>query len=160
MKRVLILMPSMKMGGAEKSLLSFLNEVSKEFIETNKMRIDLLVANENGVLMNQVPYYVEKIKTPYTLKLFSMSQKEAIKGSMMGLDGFLLKLIWMVRKKLSHIEGNDNERYWAANKSMIPELENEYDVCLAYMNGLMTYYGIEKVRAQKNMCGFIMSMKS
>lgn len=149
MKRILILMPSMNMGGAEKSLLSFLNEISKEFIVTNEIQIDLLVANEKGVLMNQVPHYVTKIKTPYILKLFSMSQKEAIKESVFGLDGFLLKLMWMVRKKISYIEGNDNERYWASNKCMIPKLEKEYDVCLAYMNGLITYYGIEKVRAKK-----------
>ena len=45
MKKVLVVMSTLGMGGAEKSLISFLNMVEKDFLDDNKISIDFLTAD-------------------------------------------------------------------------------------------------------------------
>ena len=40
MKKVLVVMSTLGMGGAEKSLISFLNMVEKDFLDDNKISLN------------------------------------------------------------------------------------------------------------------------
>ena len=55
MKDVLIVCYGMGCGGAEKSLISFLNRLPKD-----RWNVDLIVANPNGMYMKQIPSTVRE----------------------------------------------------------------------------------------------------
>ena len=66
MKDVLIVCYGMGCGGAEKSLISFLNRLPK-----NRWNVDLIVANPNGMYMKQIPSTVHFLNNQYELENFA-----------------------------------------------------------------------------------------
>ena len=58
MKDVLIVCYGMGCGGAEKSLISFLNRLPKD-----RWNVDLIVANPNGMYMKQIPFFKQSVRT-------------------------------------------------------------------------------------------------
>lgn len=66
MKDVLIVCYGMGCGGAEKSLISFLNRLPKD-----RWNVDLIVANPNGMYMKQIPSTVHFLNNQYELENFA-----------------------------------------------------------------------------------------
>ena len=62
MKKVLFVIMHLEMGGAEKSLVNLLNELSPD-----DMDVDLLLIKRQGVLGKQVPDWVNVVDAPYEL---------------------------------------------------------------------------------------------
>lgn len=149
MKRVLIVMCTLFMGGAEKSLISMLNTIDIEFLKKNNISIDLLVADTSGVFYKQIPEYINIIKCPYLFSVLASQKKSAIRRSKIKIDVYVLKSLWKFSSVLLKEQLFDMEKYWKANRKLIPKLNREYDVCLAYMNGMTTYYAMDKVNAKK-----------
>lgn len=63
---VLIVCYGMGCGGAEKSLISFLNRLPKD-----RWNVDLIVANPNGMYMKQIPSTVHFLNNQYELENFA-----------------------------------------------------------------------------------------
>ena len=63
---VLIVIHSLGCGGAEKSLVSLL-----KFLPQDKWNIDLLIGDQYGVFLNEIPDYVNIIKDNYAFENFS-----------------------------------------------------------------------------------------
>ena len=64
MRNVLIIMSTLGMGGAEKSLISMLNTIDPAFLNENGISIDILIADTTGVLYRQIPSYIRIIHCP------------------------------------------------------------------------------------------------
>ena len=149
---------TLSMGGAEKSLISMLNTIDTHFLKKNDISIDLLVADTSGVFYKQIPLYVNKIQCPYLFRVLASRKESAIKRSKLTIDVYVLKALWKFFSVALKEQLFEMEKYWKANKKFIPKLKGKYDVCLAYMNGMTTYYAIDKVKAKKKFVGFIMSI--
>ena len=149
MKEIIIVMTTLGMGGAEKSLISMLNSVSPIFLTKNDIKVDLLVTESDSPLLKDIPKYVNIISAPRLFSLFSSSKKKALEKSRVKIDVYVLKLLWSIMGKAFYKNLSSNEAYWAANRCFIPRLKKRYDLCLAYMNGTATYYAIDKVQADK-----------
>lgn len=149
MRKVLIVMNTLNMGGAEKSLISMLNTIDREFLKKNNISIDLLIADVSGVFFRQVPSYINIVKCPYLYRIIASPKDNALKHSRIKLDVYTLKGIWKIFSRLSKKKLFEMEKYWNANKKFIPKLKEKYDICFAYMNGMATYYAIDKVNAKK-----------
>ncbi|MDF2609788.1 MAG: glycosyl transferase group 1 family protein [Lachnospiraceae bacterium] len=149
MKEIIIVMTTLGMGGAEKSLISMLNSVSPIFLTKNDIKVDLLVTESDSPLLKDIPKYVNIISAPRLFSLFSSSKKKALEKSRVKIDVYVLKLLWSIMGKFFYKNLSSNEAYWAANRCFIPKLKKRYDLCLAYMNGTATYYAIDKVQAGK-----------
>ena len=63
MKKIIIVMYSLENGGAEKSLVNFLNELPEQ-----KYEISLLLFKKTGVFLAQVPDFVNILETPDEIK--------------------------------------------------------------------------------------------
>lgn len=74
MKKVLIVMPSLNNGGAERSLVNLLSEFS-----CNEYEIDLLLLKKTGMFLKQVPSYVNIIDTPLDIRTLYSSMKDSNK---------------------------------------------------------------------------------
>lgn len=149
MRNVLIIMSTLGMGGAEKSLISMLNTIDPAFLNENGISIDILIADTTGVLYRQIPSYIRIIHCPWLFKILASPKENALKNSRSKVGTLVLKAFWKFSSLMIHEPLYEIEKYWKANKTFIPRLKGEYDVCLAYMNGLTTYYAIDKVTANK-----------
>lgn len=145
MKSILIVMFGMGCGGAEKSLISCLN-----LLPQKKWNIDLAIANPHGMYMEQIPKYVHYLDDLFDFENLS-TPLENRRRKIAGIRDFLNQVNWQCRypiiKKRTTL--SYTEIRWNIWGKHIPALTKEYDLVIAYINGIATYYAIDKVRAKK-----------
>lgn len=139
MKKVLIVMPSLYNGGAERSLVNLLNELPKE-----KYEIDILLFKRHGMFLEQVPKEYTVLETTRDLKRMYGSLKDS---------GMLLPWRVFGNAISSLLTHNSREKRGLRWKYFygptIGTLDKEYDIALAYISGEILYYVDEKVKAKK-----------
>ncbi|MBQ6995560.1 MAG: glycosyltransferase [Lachnospiraceae bacterium] len=139
MKKVLIVMSSLYNGGAERSLVNFLNELPED-----KYQIDLLLFKRQGMFMKQLPEYVNVLQTPKAVeKLYGSISKSGVY--------FFPKMIGTLIATL--LTKNPREKrafrwkyFYGTN---IEKMQEHYDVAIAYISGEILYYVDEKVNADR-----------
>lgn len=132
--QILFFIEDMGCGGAEKSLTSLL-----QLIDYSKIDVDLLTISPNGSMQSALPKEVNLV--PYS-KIWNP-------GS---LRSKICHMIYSVLWRIRNYQGKNihkAETLWAATKYGYRTLEKEYDVAIAYQQGLPTYYIANKVRAKK-----------
>lgn len=144
MKNILIAIYGLGCGGAEKSLLSFLNALPKD-----RWKIDLLVASPHGMYMNQIPEYVHLLSGEYELENVTTRFQDRRK-KICSVNDLLNQINWIVHSRLLKDGGSLNHEEWRWNiwGRRIPQLKKEYDLALSYISGT-NYYVIDKVTAGK-----------
>lgn len=139
MKNILIVMTSLYNGGAERSLVNFLNELPE-----GKYNIDLLLFKKKGMFLNQIPKFVNVLDVPSDIDKLYGPLKNA-------KEKLGLKLIGNVISKIVKPHAMERRSYrWKKfyGKAIRP-LEKKYDVALAYISGEVLYFVNEKVEAKK-----------
>lgn len=145
MKHIVIIMPYMGSGGAEKSLSSLLNT-----LPPNDYDISLMIVKDKGLFYNQIPQYINRINAPENLKLAlgSIHDKyfKSIKRGKQ-ITKILFNIFLRLRPIISKLDTFQfTWKYW--NKH-IPMLNKEYDIAISYMNGITNYYVVDKIIAKK-----------
>lgn len=129
-KKVLFVIDSLGCGGAEKSLVSLL-----PLLDRQKFDISLLVFKRGGVFEHLVPKDICFVSYP------SVTVKERAK--------------WCIAQKMFSVALRLNrhkhgaESRWSSMAWAYPPVEQNFDVAVAYQQGLPTYFVAEKVRAEK-----------
>ena len=149
-KSVLIVINSLELGGAQKSLVSFL----KCLVETGEIRrydIDLLIAKPCGMFYPDVPEEVHMIPSPPELLWLGTPSGDPLLEENPSRRGKVGKLLWKLSLKQVplHHALNEEQRLWLNWRRLIPEYPKTYDVAVSYMNGFPNYYVIDKVRAAR-----------
>lgn len=144
MKRILIVIMHLEMGGAEKSLVNFLNEWNPQDVE-----VDLLLIKKRGVLLKLVPDWVNIIDTPKELGCLFGGPVNSIKGlALAALRIFGTGYTRMFKDKNQRVYYRWRKFYSRA----IPCMEKRYDVAVSYISGESMYYVAEKISADKKVC--------
>lgn len=142
--KLLFVIASMGRGGAERSLINLLQLLDKESFE-----ISLLVFDDSGELMAQVPKEVHVLQPDDIMKCLTTSSK----GDFLKYFSFraaFLRLIYSFTKNKHLIPYLQSQRKW--NRVLSPALKSlsgEFDVAVAYMHSLPSYYVIDKVAARR-----------
>ena len=139
MQKILIVIMSLYGGGAEKSLVNFLNELPE-----NKFDVDLLLFKETGMFLSQVPTWVNIIDTPERLrKLYSPVKKSG--------DMIFTKIIgtFFARIMTSNHNMRQGYRWERFYTKKVAQLDKEYDVAIAYTTGEAMFYVADKVKANR-----------
>ena len=139
MKKVLIVMSTLYNGGAERSLVNFLNELPSERYE-----IDLLLFKREGMFMKQLPPFVNVLETPKSLKSLYGSVKKA--GLLMPTKVVGTAVASLLTKNSREKRGFRWKYFYGPR---IPQMEEKYDLAIAYISGEILYYVDEKVKADK-----------
>ena len=147
-KRILFVIDSLNSGGAEKSLVSLLSLFDYENYE-----IDLLTFKEGGLYVPLLSENVRLIDPPDIFSKMKLSILDLIK-----IKDFKFAL-WRVntsitlryKAKVTKIK-HGAQLMWTRLNNVIPKLEKEYDIAIAYSQGTPTYYVVEKVVAKKKIC--------
>lgn len=146
MKKVLFVIPTMRMGGAEQSLVSLLNMLDK-----SKYEIDLLLFEKKGELLGNISSRINVLKTDLVTTAmvleFRYYFKQLLKEKKFGaafVRLFILLLSSIQRKlKINKILS------WNIAKHFIKSHKKEYDVAIGYLEGVADFYVIDKVNAKK-----------
>lgn len=150
MKKVLILIHNMKIGGAQKSLLSFLECLSASSMK-EKYEIHLMIPHIVGPLLPKVPEMVKMIPAPLEYKWLSSPFSFDFLLHHFSLRGLIAELVWIVRKglKLYPSQWNNSQLMWHCWKNLIHQHPTYYDTVVSYIDGSTNYFAIEKVSAGK-----------
>lgn len=146
MKKIVFMLINMNIGGTEKALLNMIEEIPKE-----KYDITILMLEEYGGLLNDIPAYVnvEYIKGYHNIKkLYNDPPKLSLmrfikKRSLMGISFFM-------SYTLSKLFNNRSIflRYLLKD---VCKLKTEYDIAVAYAGPMdfISYFVINKINAKK-----------
>lgn len=139
MKKILFVMPTLRDGGAERSLVNLLTELPED-----KYEIDLLLLKKQGTFLSQVPSYVNILEQPPILKKLYGPVRKA--GIYMPVKVFGNLLARIVKSGM----GNQKAFMWEYfYKPIIDGLDKEYDVAVGFLGGESTYYIVDKVKAKR-----------
>lgn len=140
MKKMLVVIMYLGMGGAEKSLVNFLNELRPEDVE-----IDLLLFKKKGELLKQVPEWIHILNTPKELAVLYGAKPYGFRGCYRAL----LRLVGTAITNIlsGHGERRDYIRWKYFYSGAIPQLGKTYDIAVSYLSGESMYYVVEKVKA-------------
>lgn len=122
MKKIVFFVESMHCGGAERSLLSLLQNLDR-----NKYEIDLLVINKGGAFEQFIPPNVN-------YKCLNL------KFSFLGKIKFFFN-----RKRES--DTHTAQVFWKTYSKQIPQYDKKYDIAIAWGQGFATYFTSTKIDA-------------
>ena len=131
-KRVLFLIDSLTCGGAEKSLISLL-----PLLDYSQIDVDLLMFKRGGVFEKYVPQQVRVISH----RLYGSGFVDRLSQRL-----HQMCFSWNLRfGKKRH----GAETHWRAMHQAVMPLERQYDVAIAYQQGMPTFFLATKVNAAK-----------
>lgn len=147
MKKVLFVIPSLGIGGAEKSLVELLN-----FLDYSKYHVDLLLLESHGLLFEQLNPNVNVLDADeqcrYLLKNASASIKYLLRRKMYVAAAKRLLLTCMNRLR-TVFKLNMPHLQWRLLSSYISDFSQEYDTAVAYLQGVSEYYVVDKITAKQ-----------
>jgi len=150
MKKVLLIVHDMKIGGVQKSLISFLQCLcGSEYAD--RYELNLLIMEPKGELMQQIPERVKVIAPSRTLRWMGSAMSGELLWRYFSWKGILGEMKWLIGKSLGMFrkELNISQKLWVCWDQLIPEGKDSYDVVVSYQDGGSNYYAIDKVKAAK-----------
>ena len=143
MKNILFVMPSLGSGGAEKSLVNLLN-----LIDYEKYAVDLLLFKREGLFLSQIPKEVRLLQPTDSLQ-YAYKIDRGMFSSVSGVKAGILRGISTFICKCLYKENARQQRWIKFYKRYLPNLEDEYDIAIGFLEGDASYYVIDKVNAKK-----------
>ncbi|MCA0755380.1 glycosyltransferase [Paenibacillus sp. N4] len=147
-KKLLFVMNSMTCGGAEKSLISFL-----QTLDYSAYEVDLFLFKHEGLFMANIPEETNLLEAPENYKYFDMPFKAALtqclqKGEIASMTARLqLGALMRIEKNAARCE----QRVWKYISKSIGKLEKKYDVAVGFLEKNPIYFIVDKVMADKKL---------
>lgn len=145
---MLFVIPSMRSGGAEKSLLTLLTVFDYE-----KYDVDLLCFRHDGLFFDRLPSEVNVLPDSERYEMFDGDARLAVKYFLK--KGMLVSAIdrWKY-SRLGSMEDvkKANELRWKHLKKQLPKIKKEYDCAVGYLEGNANRFVVEGVRAKRKIC--------
>ncbi len=148
MKKVLIVIHDMRIGGAQKSLVSFLKCLTESSVGKS-YDISLMVIDPTGPFMKEIPEGITLLQPPKPLRWLGSAVSKELLLKHFSWSSLLGECRWLLRKKHLPKELNLQQKLWYSWKSRIPKLKNAYDVAVSYIDGVPNYYVTDCVTAAK-----------
>ncbi|MCQ2519397.1 MAG: glycosyltransferase [Lachnospiraceae bacterium] len=155
MKKILFVINTLGLGGAEKALLELLNRLNKQGYD-----LSLLVLLNQGELVRDIPqgtkllnkkFDYTAIHSPKGLKRVKLTAIKKLFSNFSGirLAGYIISnYIDMKKRGISKAEN----LLWRAVAMGSPKLSDEYDLAVSFIEGGSAYYVSDYVKAKKKAC--------
>lgn len=140
-KKLLFVLDSLTIGGAEKSLVSLLN-----LIDPSRYEVDLLLFKRGAALERYVPEHVRMLPAP---DYFRLAAGEDVAGGGRALLTYH-KVLTSARLRMNRLRRtplHSEQVVFAGIRSALRPLPVRYDAAVAYSQGMPTYYVAHKVTA-------------
>lgn len=142
MKKLLFVIDSLNIGGAEKSLISLLNN-----IDFQKYSVDLQLFGFGGEFERYLPTQVH-VLSPLPL---SLSLEKGLLGQLIHfqLRCLFARIKYSLSIRIGKLNHTDKARvYWKCFNDCIDVFPKEYDVAIAYAHNIPTFYVASKTTAK------------
>lgn len=151
-KKILFVMNSLTIGGAEKSLLTILS-----LLDYTKYDVDLFLFGIEGAFLKDLPSKVHLLSEDKEFKLFE--KNKLISPILFLLKGDLKKSFYCTKYILGYLKNKlflKREIYlgWESVKHIMNNINKSYDTSIGFMERYAIYFNVDKVNA-KNKIGFI-----
>lgn len=143
MKKILFVINSLTIGGSEKSLVSLLN-----CIDYNQYQVDLLMFKKGEDFDKYIPKEVNILDIPDYYKFLN---KEKIKIKLSKKIKFILCRLNTSLELRKGKRLQAEQILYNNQKIVLKNLKEQYDVAIAYSQGMPTYFIAEKVNANKKL---------
>ena len=146
MKKLLFVIPTLRMGGAEKALVSLL-----KCLDPAQVSIDLFLFEHGGILQSELPAWVhilpeDPVPRAMTLEFryywTDLLRRGKLRAAWTRLG---MKLSPALRKRL-HLQP---EFSWRSSSPLITPLSGFYDVAIGFLEGITDFFVIDKTYAAK-----------
>lgn len=146
-KKILFVMESLRIGGAEKSLLTLLSILDKE-----KYDIDLVLFRHSGEFMDQLPDGVSLLPVDENMVIMSDFKRAFLRFLKRGdLARSYYSFCWLFECFVSKYILRKPEYYgWRHLTKIYSDISGEYDVAIGYLEKKSTYFSVDKVKAKKH----------
>ncbi len=145
MKKILIVINSLTIGGSEKSLVSLLG-----LLDYSKYEVDLLMFRKGEDFDKYIPKEVNILEEPnYYRFIYKKSYKLSLNDR---IRYILCRIMTSIRIRINNNSKNVINTEQVLYKSQRNILNNQlkkYDIAIAYSQGMPTYYVVDKVQAKK-----------
>lgn len=140
-KRILFVINSLGLGGAEKSLTSLLNT-----IDYSRYEVDLQMFNPGGMFMKLLPEHVHVLP-----QLDFLKSNQSIKNQLLHPKYLCARVVAAIGLRLNKGKNklHDAQCYWKYAGFAFDKLGGNYDAAIAWGQGNPTHYVAEKVQASK-----------
>ena len=146
MKKILFVIPTMRMGGAEQSLVSLLN-----MLDTRKYEIDLLLFEKKGELLGNISSKINILETDLVTTAmileFRFYFKQLLNKKRYGAA--ILRILILIISRIQTKLKINKILSWNIYKWLIEPQKKEYDVAVGYLEGIADFYVADKVNAKK-----------
>ncbi|GAB6455691.1 glycosyltransferase [Bacillus luti] len=144
-KKLLFVIDSLNIGGAEKSIVSLLN-----LIDYSKYEIDFLLFKKDGDLRKYVPNQVNMLPIPEYFQYIS-NEKVSVNKSILYFYYRIKTTVHLrINEYKKHVLHSEQVVFRSLEKIIAPA-QKKYDVAIAYSQGMPTYFVANKVNASKKM---------
>lgn len=147
-KQILFVIPSMRSGGAEKSLLTVLS-----LFDYDGFDVDLLCFRHDGLFFDKLPKEVNVIGSSENYEAFDGDAVQAVKYFVK--KGKLISAVdrWKYSKLYSAQDKHAfEEMQWKYLKKQLPKINKKYDCAIGYLEGNANRFVAENVCAGKKIC--------
>lgn len=131
-KQVLFVIESLHCGGAEKSIITLLNNLNYSSLD-----VSLLLFREGGSFEK---FIAPEVKVFYHKSLITSSK-----------CSYILRRVkfWLLKKMNFGKKNHTAQLFWKSFGKCVPSLSNNYHIAIAYNQGFSTYFVSQRVRAGK-----------
>lgn len=146
MKKILFVLPNLRMGGAEKSLTSLLKAM-----DPTRYQVDLFLFEAGGPLQPEVPGWVNILPVDPVTRGMTLELRFYLKDLLKaGKWGCALSRVYMsLAAGLTRKLGRTPFFSWGLIRKRIPSLPGHYDVAVGYLEGFSDFFVMDKVEADK-----------
>ena len=150
-KNIIIIMNNLRVGGAEKALISLLQTFNYSLYN-----VDLLLFKKEGLFLNQVPKEVKILDEPKEYKFFDMSFSKAILNALkllrfdIVINRIAMGFLFKTEKNVAVRE----QKLWKFLGKCLPPISKKYDMAIGFLEKTPNYFCADKVTATVKI-GFI-----
>ena len=140
-KKLLFVIDSLGIGGAEKSLVTLLN-----CIDYSRYDVDLQLFSIGGEFEKFLPKYINILPI---IEYLSYCSKGII--STTSPKYFISRLCYSLKLRFNKTALHPDKAmmFWKSVKKSFPKNDKQYDVAIAYSQGVPTFYVIDKVSSKR-----------
>lgn len=146
MKKILFVIESLGLGGAEKSLVNLLHT-----LDYKEYEVDLFLMYQKGLFMDLIPNQVRVIPHNSTWMSFQLHLGRAL-GRLILKGKFKLafdRLKITLKSRLFKLNQARQQEMWELYRDAIGKVDGEYDVAIGYLEKYSNYFVIDSTSAKK-----------
>ena len=145
-KKIVFVMGSLGIGGAEKSLLSLISNIDYELYD-----VDLMLFNKNGEWNNLVEKEVNILYPTEDYIKFDLDPVNSLLyfAKKCEFKMFYFNLMYLIKLFFNRFILKKEYIGWEVKSKMMDSLKDSYDMSIGFLEKQCTYFSVDKVKSKK-----------